>query len=270
MRPLYEFSLQEKNKIKFVLTDIDDTLTLNGRLPSLAYAAMEKLWNSGIKVIPITGRPAGWCDHMARMWPINGIVGENGAFYFCYLQDKHKMLRRYWKSSQQRQNDRIILKAIENRILKECPGAKVASDQTYREADLAIDYCEDVAPLPMFEVEKIVSLFEEMGAQAKISSIHVNGWIGDYDKLSMTRIFFQEVFHEVLDNIKEQALFVGDSPNDSPMFDYFPNSVGVSNVKDFLGHFAVEPIWITEKEGGLGFAELVEALLGETTAGRWT
>jgi len=154
--------------------------------------------------------------------------------------------------------------------LKEFPGAKVSSDQTYREADLAIDYCEDVSPLPMFEVEKIVSLFKEMGAQAKVSSIHVNGWIGDYDKLSMTRILFQEVFHEVLDNIKEQALFVGDSPNDSPMFDYFPNSVGVSNVKDFLGHFTAEPIWITEKEGGLGFAELVEALLGETTAGKWT
>ena len=107
MRPLNEFSVQEKRKIKFVLTDIDDTLTLNGRLPSLAYAAMERLWNSGIKVIPITGRPAGWCDHMARMWPIDGIVGENGAFYFCYLRDKRKMVRRYWKSSKQRQNDRI-------------------------------------------------------------------------------------------------------------------------------------------------------------------
>ena len=190
MRPLKEFSLQEKHKIRFVLTDIDDTLTLNGRVPSLAYVAMEKLWNSGIKVIPITGRPAGWCGHMARMWPINGIVGENGAFYFCYLEDKRKMVRRYWKSSQQKQNDRIILKSIENRILKEFPGAKVSFDQTYREADLFIDYCEEVATLPMFEVAKIVSFFKEMGAQAKVSSIHVNGWIGDYDKLSMTRILF--------------------------------------------------------------------------------
>ncbi len=263
MRPFREFGFQEKKKIKYVLTDIDGTLTLNERLPDIAYAAMEKLWNSGIKVIPITGRPAGWCDHMARMWPIDSIVGENGAFYFCYQQNKRKMVRRFWKSSQQRKEDRIALKAIENRILKECPGAGVSSDQAYREADLAIDYCEDVAPLPMLVVNRIVSLFEEMGAQAKVSSIHVNGWVGDYDKLSMTRIMFQELFREDLDNIKEQSIFVGDSPNDAPMFSYFPNSVGVSNVKDFLGHFETEPTWITEKEGGLGFAELVEALLGE-------
>ena len=263
MRPFYEFGFQEKKKIKFVLTDIDGTLTLNERLPDIAYAAMEKLWNSGIKVIPITGRPAGWCDHMARMWPINGIVGENGAFYFCYQQDKRKMVRRFWKSSQQRQEDRIALKAMENRILKECPGSEVSSDQAYREADLAIDYCEDVAPLPTLVVDRIVSLFEEMGARTKVSSIHVNGWIGDYDKLSMTRIFFQEIFQEDLDNIKEQAIFVGDSPNDASMFSYFPNSVGVSNVKDFLGHFETEPTWITENEGGLGFAELVEILSGE-------
>ena len=263
MRPFCEFSFQEKKKIRFVLTDIDGTLTLNERLPDIAYAAMERLSNSGIKVIPITGRPAGWCDHMARMWPIDGIVGENGAFYFCYQQNKRKMVRRFWKSSQQRQEDRILLKAIENRILKECPGAEVSSDQAYREADLAIDYCEDVVPLPMFVVDRIVNLFEEMGARTKVSSIHVNGWIGDYDKLSMTRIFFQEVFQVDLDNIKEQAIFVGDSPNDASMFSYFPNSVGVSNVRDFSGHFETEPTWITENEGGLGFAELVEILSGE-------
>jgi HAD superfamily hydrolase (TIGR01484 family) len=265
MQPLYAFGLKERKKIKFVLTDIDDTLTLNQRLPEVAYTAMEKLWISGIKVIPITGRPGGWCDHMARMWPIDGIVGENGAFYFHYLQEKRKMARRYWKPLQQRQNDHIVLKAIEKRILNECPGARVSSDQTYREADLAIDYCEDVVPMSMSEVEKIVSIFEEMGAQAKVSSIHVNGWIGDYDKLSMTRVFFQEIFQKDLENIKEQIVFVGDSPNDAPMFKYFPNSIGVSNVKKFLENLAFKPTWITKKEGGLGFAEVAEALLENTS-----
>ena len=84
MHPLIDFSKIGLRKIRFVLTDIDDTLTENGRLPAKSYQALESLQQSGLKVIPITGRPAGWCDHIARMWPVDGVVGENGAFYFTY------------------------------------------------------------------------------------------------------------------------------------------------------------------------------------------
>ena len=84
MQLLTDFPQNDLRKIRFVLTDIDDTLTENGRLPAASYLAMEKLQQAGLKVIPITGRPAGWCDHISRMWPVDGIVGENGAFYFVY------------------------------------------------------------------------------------------------------------------------------------------------------------------------------------------
>jgi len=261
MRPLNENEFNKEKNIKFVLTDIDGTLTTNGRLPKEAYIAMERLQNSGIKVIPITGRPAGWCDHMARMWPIDGIVGENGAFYFCYLKNKRKMVRQYWRSDKQRLKDRTALNRIKERILNHCKGAKVSADQAYREADLAIDFCEDVSPLPMSEVDKIVNIFEEMGAKAKISSIHVNGWFGEYDKLSMTRKFFLDIYQKDLDNLKNQIIFVGDSPNDAPMFGYFPNSIGVANVNEFIGNLFFEPTWVTKNEGGQGFAEIVDNLL---------
>ncbi len=64
-----------------VLADIDDTITTEGRLTPEAYAALGRLHDAGLIVVPITGRPAGWCDHIARMWPVSGVVGENGAFW---------------------------------------------------------------------------------------------------------------------------------------------------------------------------------------------
>jgi len=230
-------------------------------MPAVAYSALEKLHASGIKVVPITGRPAGWCDHIARMWPIDGIVGENGTFYFHYQVEQHKMIRRYWKSETERQQDQIRLAALSDKILATVPGAKISADQAYREADLAIDFCEDVPPLSLDEVNRITELFEEAGATAKISSIHVNGWFGQYDKLSMTQIMFQEIFKQDLKSVKENAIFVGDSPNDMPMFDYFQNAVGVANVMHFTDQMTSKPAWITKQAGGFGFAELAEAIL---------
>ena len=256
MQPLAQISKATCRALQFVLTDIDDTLTIKGRLKACAFEAMERLQTSGRRVVPITGRPAGWCDHIARMWPVDGVVGENGALYFYYQRERRKMVRRYWKPVQQREQDRRKLNALRDKILAQVPGCRVASDQAYREADLAIDFCEDVSPLPPQAIEAIVRCFEDAGANAKVSSIHVNGWYGRYDKLSMTRVFFEEVFNHNLDDIKTKVLFIGDSPNDAPMFAYFPNSVGVANVGRFLEDMEARPRWITQGEGSFGFTEM--------------
>jgi HAD superfamily hydrolase (TIGR01484 family) len=261
MRPFEQFPANRKKNLRFVLTDIDDTLTMNGRLLAIVFDAMERLQASERRVIPITGRPAGWCDHIARMWPVDGLVGENGAFYFRYDDALKKMQRRYFKSAEQRAADRKKLKKLEIEIPKRVKGCRVAADQAYREADLAIDYCEDVPPLPMQDVDEIVRCFEKAGARAKVSSIHVNGWYGQYDKLTMTKILFEEVYHANLEAIKKEVIFIGDSPNDSPLFAYFPESVGVANVMQFQERLTSEPAWVTRKEGGYGFAEMVDQLL---------
>ena len=261
MKPIKEMPKAVKKNIRYVLADIDDTLTLDGRLPAVVFAAMEDLKKAGICMVPITGRPAGWCDHIARMWPVDGIVGENGAFYFYYDDQQRKMRRRYFRSEEQRNADRTKLEKLKREILDKIPGCRVSADQHYREADLAIDYCEDVAPLPMEDVDRIVRLFEEAGARAKISSIHVNGWFGEYDKLTMTKMLFEEVFKDGLEAVKEDVIFIGDSPNDVPMFQFFPHSVGVANILQFKRKIMYEPAWITQKEGGSGFAEMVYRLL---------
>jgi hypothetical protein len=142
-----------------------------------------------------------------------------------------------------------------------CRACALASDQLYREADLAIDFCEDVSPLPRDAVDRIVALMEAEGMTARVSSIHVNGWFGAYDKLTMTRQLFGEVFATDLDAERARFVFVGDSPNDAPMFAFFPHAVGVANVRAAADRIATLPAYVTRAEAGAGFAELVDFLL---------
>jgi len=267
MRPLEDMPTADAARIRLVLTDIDDTLTSDGRLPANAYRAVEELSEAGFIVAPITGRPAGWCDMIARLWPVAGVVGENGALFFAYDRASRTMRRTFAASDSERAANRARLESIRTRVLAEVPGAAVSADQAYREADLAIDFCEDVAPLGTEAVERIKSIFEEAGAVAKISSIHVNGWFGRYDKLSMTRRFARDIAGLDIDRDKNRIIFVGDSPNDAPMFAFFPNACGVAGVRDFVGRMEAEPAYVTKGGGGRGFVEVAERLLACRTSG---
>ena len=261
MRPLAECPRPTLAAVRGVLTDIDDTLTTEGRLHAIAYTALERLRAAGLLVVPVTGRPAGWCDHIARMWPVDGVVGENGAFWFRREDAAHRFVKRYVDSDAEREQRAARLGAIAGRILREVPGCAIASDQPYREADLAIDFREDVPALPREAVARIVAIMEVEGLTARMSSIHVNGWFGGYDKLSTARLLFEEAFGIELDAERRRLVFVGDSPNDEPMFAHFPNAVGVANVgdmADLIGHL---PAWVTPSRGSAGFAEFAAALL---------
>jgi HAD superfamily hydrolase (TIGR01484 family) len=261
MQPLASMPDATRRAIRGVLTDIDETLTTHGRLTAEAYAAMERLRAAGKLVIPITGRPAGWCDHIARMWPVDAVVGENGAFYMRYDATAHKLLRRFVDDEPTRRRHRDRLAAIAERIVAAVPGSALASDQRYREADVAIDFCEDVPPLERAAIDRIVAMMEAEGMTARVSSIHVNGWFGTYTKLTMTKHLLSEVFAIEVDRDRDAFVFAGDSPNDAPMFAYFPNAVGVANVCRFADRIATLPAYVTQAESGAGFAELASFLL---------
>lgn len=265
--PLAAMPEDVRRAIRYVLADIDDTLSTEGKLTAEAYRALQRLRDAGRIVVPVTGRPAGWCDHIARMWPVDGVVGENGGFYMRYDAKAGKLAARFVDvpTMAGREALRARLAAIGAAVLAAVPGAALASDQHYRETDLAIDWCEDVPELPRHDVDRIVALMKAQGMTVKVSSIHVNGWFGTYDKLSSTRLLFREVFGEDLDVVRNQVVFAGDSPNDAPMFEWFPNAVGVANLRRFLDRIAKPPAWITMREAGGGFAELAEFLLAPST-----
>ena len=220
---------------------------------------MEELEAIGVQVIPVTGRPAGWCDHIARMWPVAAVVGENGALYFSYNRDRRKMINWYARGEAQAIEDRKRLKALAEEVLRTVPGAALASDQPYRLTDLAIDFCEDVPRLPREQIKTIVSILQAGGATTKISSIHVNAWIGEHDKLTTSCKCLRDLFGVDPEQANRTILYAGDSPNDEPMFAYFENSVGVANVRNFS--LQSEPTWVTKGCSGEGFSEIAVAVM---------
>ena len=91
MEPLSAFPRERAAAVSVVFSDIDDTLTTEGLVEPEAFLALWALFRAGIAVVPVTGRPAGWCDHIARMWPVRAVVGENGAFYFRYDRARRRL-----------------------------------------------------------------------------------------------------------------------------------------------------------------------------------
>lgn len=257
--PIQQMSAATAAGIVGVLCDIDDTLTDDGRLVPDALLALRRLQQAGLRVVPVTGRPGGWVDLIARQWPVDGVVGENGGLWFYRYHGR--MQRSFLQSEPTRRDNRARLDALAMTILAAVPGCALASDQAYRDLDLAIDFCEDVPPLSDAAIDAIVAAFHHAGATCKVSSIHVNGWFGDFDKLIGCQRFVAERWGEDLLAAPERWLYAGDSANDEPMFAAFPVSVGVANVRRFLPRMAAWPTYITPSEGGLGFVEAIDHLL---------
>ena len=261
MQQLSELSPKKRSPIKVVLTDIDDTVTTDGRLTGQAYLALERLQDSGFKVMPVTGRCAGWCDHIVRMWPVDAVIGENGAFYLRYDHASKTLHKHYSQPETLRTENTNRLRELLDAISDALPGITATSDQHYRETDLAIDIAEDVAPRSSTDIQRIVDLAQAAGATAKVSSIHVNCWFGEHSKLSATLTALNDSFGINNERLQHEVLFVGDSPNDSTMFAYFEHSVGVANVLDTLEFLTERPTYITQRSAGDGFVELVNHLL---------
>lgn len=250
---------QLTKNIKFVLSDLDDTITMDGKIPSDSYSALWALNQAKIKTIIVTGRPAGWCEMMARTFPIDGVIGENGAFFFRYT---NKQMKRFFAvSPSEIESQTLRLELIKNEVLAQVPGSAIASDQFARMFDLAIDICEDIPPLSKQQAQQIIQIFEKHGAQAKLSSIHVNGWFGTYDKLTTTKQVLTTEFKLTEPEIQSDCLYSGDSPNDEPLFSYFENSVGVKNIEPYLPTLKFKPQYITTHEAGLGFQELANRII---------
>lgn len=254
-----QFDSQRLVGLKGLLTDIDDTLSTKGKITAEAFDALWRLHDAGLQVVIVTGRPAGWCDHIARFWPVAAVVGENGGFYFYH--DGAKLQRRFLYDDEERKAFRRELETLREKILAEVPGAGIASDQPYREYDLAVDFREDVAPLSRDQILRIKAIFEEAGANAKISSIHVNGWFGDFDKLSTARLWASERLGVDLEAEREAFAFCGDSPNDEPMFAFFPLSFGMANIRPFLSLIGHPPAIVTTRQCGAGFREVADLIL---------
>jgi HAD superfamily hydrolase (TIGR01484 family) len=239
-----------------VLTDIDDTLTTEGRITPDALQALHDLRAAGLHVIPVTGRPVGWSVPFAQAWPVNAIVAENGAVALVQA-GTHK---RYQQDAATRSANYARLQQVAQRVLREVPGATLVQDSPGRETDIAIDHSE-FTQLPPDKIEQVAQIMRSEGLQATVSSIHINGWFGAHDKLAGARWIVRELLGRELDADLAHWVYVGDSTNDQLMFQHFPHSVGVANIRRFEAQLSHKPRYITRLERGGGFAEVAQALL---------
>ena len=247
-------SRAELSSIRAIFFDIDDTITSHRKLTSESYEALWNLKSCGYFLIPITGRPAAWCDHIVRFWPVDAIIGENGAFVFFMANGKRSRID-YNDAGQEVISQRLnsLRKEIENKF----PEAVCASDQRYREYDLAIDICEDVPAWSMDRIAELKSFVEQQGFKAKLSSIHLNIWHGEHEKAKGIELWLNAGMPGVGGRRlqQEEMIFIGDSPNDAPLFAYFKNSVAVANIEKYIPDLPALPSWITTKESGEGFCQ---------------
>ncbi len=245
-----------------VMTDIDDTLTVDGALDPRARPALQALQDAGVPVVAITGRPLGWSEPFVRpgpaAWPLRAIVAENGAV--ALLPEAGALRVEFAQDEATRAHNAGRLAEVQRRVLREVPGATAARDSAGRVTDIAIDHSE-FSTLPDEAIARVVALMQAAGMTATVSSIHVNGWFGHHDKLSAAHWMAQRLFGRRLDGEIGRWIYVGDSTNDQTLFGAFPLSVGVANLRRFAAQLHTWPAWITEGERGAGFAEVAARLL---------
>jgi HAD superfamily hydrolase (TIGR01484 family) len=258
MKPLSELS-PLVSELKGIFCDVDDTLTHNGALVPAAYQAIVAAKEAGLRVVPVTGRPAGWAEVLAAMWPVDAVVAENGAVAVI-REGARKLTRFWWDDEDTRASQRSRLESIVTDVLAHVPRAKLAEDNWLRLCDVAFDVGE-TQTLERDEIEALSARIRAAGARVLVSSVHAHAYFGDHDKAAMSVRLSRKQFGVDLDREKPNWLFVGDSPNDQAGFSYFPISVGVANVARYEGQLRPPPAFITTREGGHGFAELVAVLL---------
>ena len=256
MLPLARLANERLRRVRGVLTDIDDTLSSDGAIESAALDALQRLRAAGVGVIAITGRPAGWSEPFAVAWPVQAIVAENGGV-MLRTQDG-RLQREFAQPEAERRANAERLAACADAVLRAVPGATLARDSAGRITDIAIDHSE-FAHLSSAQIERVVAVMEQHGLRATVSSIHVNGWIGEHTKWTAAQWAVQRCTGAAID--VGEWLYVGDSTNDQLMFERIPLSVAVANIARFVPDLEVLPAYVTQGERGAGFAEVAAALI---------
>lgn len=256
-RPLAEMP---RLPLRGLLTDIDDTLTTEGRLQASAYHALERLHQAGLRVVPVTGRSAGWAHMILKTWPVDAVVAESGGLYLT-RDATGRLIEVTHQPPAEIAAGRAALLALATNLIDAHPGLAWASDNTYRRVDVAIDWCEEVAPVAAPQVEAVIAALRAAGYRARASSVHINTWLGEFDKAPMALRCLRERWGIDAQEARAAWLFVGDAPNDASMYEQFPLSVGVANIAPALPRLPVPPAWITRASHGAGFEELAERLL---------
>ena len=263
MEPIANLSREIARSIDGVCFDIDDTVTEHGVLDASAYAALFALKDAGLKLFAVTGRPLGWAELVARMWPVDAAIGENGAGYIS--RRGNTLDFGYWDDEPTRREQSAKLAQIRARVAQEMPQVQISNDMWGRRCDLAFDVNE-YASLTRAEIDQLTGLLRDEGAFVTVSSVHAHAQLGDHDKAQGIARAARALFGIDAAHAKSRFMFVGDSGNDAAAFAWFDVSAGVANVARYLDRLPVPPRYVAQAAYGQGFAEIVSILLARRSA----
>ena len=266
MNPMHALDDWNASGVVGLFTDIDDTLTTDGRMPAQVDDALERLHFAGIRVVPVTGRSAGWAHMAMHLWPVEAVIAESGGV--CIHRGSSRRLQWLFHAPPEAvRQDRERLAAVAQTVLRAVPGLAPASDNPFRLVDIALDYCEEVDRVPDDQVALALAMFRQAGFSARASTVHVNAWSGDFDKAPMALRYLREVAGERVAQDIGRWVFIGDAPNDVSMFEAFPVSIGVANVLSFVDRMSALPTYVTKERSSAGFVEFAEHLLSAARGG---
>lgn len=251
--------------IKFVLAGMDETLASRGRVAAATYHALEHLRADGVVVLLVTDASAGWCDQMARTWPVDGVIGESGGLFVHRQLNGHDVMRHYFLAPSERVLARAQLARIEQSVQQDAPWALHAEDRPLRLTSVAYRLPQD--PERSIELEVIL---RRAGAQVLRNNLWVLGWVGAYDRLAMLLRVLSETYALDAKVDGDRVLYCGDPVNDASIFGFFRHTVGVSTVRDPLAVLSAEPRWVTRGPGGTGLVEAAQAVISARLGGHGT
>jgi HAD superfamily hydrolase (TIGR01484 family) len=258
MRPLVTAPRDELERIEGLFFDLDDTLLSHGVLTLDAYRSLWDLRAGGLRLVAVTGRPAGWAEVFVRQWPIDGAVTENGAV--AVVREGRGVRLLFDGSPAEVAARRDRLDALVNEVSSAMPDLDLADDVAARRSDVAWDIGERVS-IAEDRIAALSAIIRAAGARTTRSSVHVHATFERDDKASGAFRFARERFGADPGRIVSRWAFIGDSANDAACFSALRLTFGVANVRAFFRQMNNPPRWIAEGERGEGFAEIARLLL---------
>jgi len=235
------------SNIRLVATDMDGTLTKEGKFSAALLQALENLSTSGIKVLIVTGRSAGWVSGISSLMPVAGAIAENGGIFYPNGSEQPIALTSIPDLKLHRQQ----LAAVFAQLKLKFPQIQESADNLFR----LTDWTFDVAALNSDELQTLNDLCQSMGWGFTYSTVQCHIKPQGQDKAIGLLQVLQEYWPKYS---PEQIVTVGDSPNDESLFNrqYFPLSVGVANVLKYTNKLQYQPTYVTSAAEATGFCEL--------------
>lgn len=253
MKSPAQFPRSIAQSLEGLFFDLDDTFLDTGKVTEAAYAALFRLNETGLRLIALTGRPAAWGELVARMWPVEAAIAENGAV--AYARNKGRVTLVDSVDKAERARRQLLLHQLVSTAVERFPDLVPADDVAGRITDFTFDIGEHQKAREE-TIRAAREFAHRAGARTTRSSVHLHYTFDRADKATGALGYLSRTGGDPTRG-RQRFAFIGDSDNDAAGFAAFPHSVGVHNLR---GDFSIPPRYLTDRSSSEGFVEFAQIL----------